>query len=228
MHARRVLMVASEAVPFAKTGGLGDVAGALPLALARLGHEVTLVLPRYRGTGGGTVAGGESIALGGRAFEVAFLERSLGDRARAVLVDCPELYDRPELYGTRNADYPDNAARFAVLSRAALAFGARASTDWDIVHAHDWQTGLVPVYLKTRFADKTRLARAATIFTIHNLAYQGLFPPVWMPSLDLPWELFSVEGVEYLGQTQLPQGRDQLQRDGDNGQPEVREGDPDR
>ncbi len=199
MAVRRILMVASEAVPFAKTGGLGDVAGALPLALARLGHQVTLVVPRYRGAAGGIIAGRESIALGGRTFDVTFLEHALGDRARAVLVDCAELYDRPELYGPGHTDYPDNAARFAVLARAALEFGARDGTGPDIVHAHDWQAGLAPAYLKTRLADRAGLGRAAAVFTIHNLAFQGLFPPAWMPAVDLPWETFGIDGVEFWG-----------------------------
>ena len=199
MPVRRILMVASEAVPFAKTGGLGDVAGALPLALARLGHEVTLVLPRYRGLGGGTIAGRESITLGGRTFDVTFVEHALGDRARAVLVDCPELYQRPEPYGVGHADYPDNAVRFAVLARAALDFGGSDGVGPDVVHAHDWQAGLVPVYLKTRVRNQPALGRAAAVFTIHNLAFQGLFPPAWMPVVDLPWELFGIDGVEYWG-----------------------------
>jgi starch synthase len=192
-------MVASEAGPFAKTGGLGDVAGALPRALARLGHDVTLVLPRYRGVAGGTAIGRDSVNLGGRTFDVTFVEHSVADRARAVLVECAELFDRPELYGVGNIDYPDNAARFAVLARAALQLVAREPTGPDVVHAHDWQAGLVPVYLKTLFANRPEIGRAATVFTIHNLAYQGLFPPVWMPALDLGWDLFGVEGIEYWG-----------------------------
>ncbi len=199
MPVRRILMVASEAIPFAKTGGLGDVAGALPLALARLGHDVTLVLPRYRGAAGGASAGRDSLTLGGRTFDLTFVVHVLGERVRAVLVDCPELYDRPGLYGARLADYPDNAARFAVLARAALDFGARDTAGVDVIHAHDWQAGLVPVYLKTRGAELAGVGRAASVFTIHNLAYQGLFPPAWMPALDLPWDLFGIDGVEYWG-----------------------------
>ena len=199
MAALRILMVASEAVPFAKTGGLGDVVGALPLALARLGHEVTLVLPRYRGVAGGTTSGRDTVPLGGRTFDVTFVEHRLADRARAVLVECAELFDRPELYGVGNNDYPDNAARFAVLARAALELGSREQVRPDVVHAHDWQAGLVPVYLRTLFANRAGIGPAATVFTIHNLAYQGLFPPVWMPAVDVGWDLFGVEGAEYWG-----------------------------
>ena len=199
MVGRRVLMVSSEAVPFAKTGGLGDVAGALPLALARLGLDVTLVLPRYRGMAQGTVIDRLPITVGGRTLDVTFGEHVLAERARAVVVDCPDLYHRPEFYGIGNKDYTDNAIRFAVLSRAALELAARAGRWPDVVHAHDWQAGLAPVYLKTMFAGRPGLGGAASVFTIHNLAYQGLFTPGWMPMLDLGWELFGVEGLEYWG-----------------------------
>jgi starch synthase len=206
MRARRILMVTSEAVPFAKTGGLGDVAGALPLALARLGHDVTLVLPRYRGVGPGTVIESVPITVGGRTFDVTFVEHALADRARAVLVDCAELYDRPALYGTDNTDYPDNAARFALLARAALELGTRSDRRPDVVHAHDWQSGLTPVYLRTLFADRPGLSSAASVFTIHNMAYQGLYPPAWMPALDLGWDLFGIEGIEYWGKLSFLKG----------------------
>jgi starch synthase len=192
-------MVTSEAVPFAKTGGLGDVAGALPLALARLGHDVTIVLPRYRGASGGTELERALVPMAGRTFDVRFVEHGIGDRVRAVLVDCPELYDRPYLYGTGNTDYPDNPLRFAVLSRAALEFAARPDRAPEVVHAHDWQAGLTAAYLETVFAGRATLNAAGRVFTIHNLAYQGLFPPVWMPALDLEWSLFGVEGLEYWG-----------------------------
>jgi starch synthase len=192
-------MVASEAVPLAKTGGLGDVAGALPAALGRLGCEVTLVVPRYRGVADGTAVTRFPLTIGGRTLEVAFLEHELAPRTRAVLVECPELFDRPELYGVGNADYPDNAFRFAAFTRAALEFAGRQDLRPDIVHAHDWQTGLAPVYLRTLYAGHPELGRAASVFTIHNLAYQGLFPPHWMPALDLGWDLFAIDGLEFWG-----------------------------
>ncbi len=199
-------MVTSEAVPFAKTGGLGDVAGALPLALARLGHDVTVVLPRYRGPKAGTLVERLPITIAGRTFDVAFVEHAMADRVRAILVECPELYDRPELYGIGNSDYPDNPVRFALLARAALEFGARGNQGPDVVHAHDWQAGLALVYLKTLFKDRSGLSGAAGVFTIHNLSYQGLFPPGWMPALDLGWELFGIEGIEYWGKMSLLKG----------------------
>jgi starch synthase len=199
-------MVSPEAVPFSKTGGLGDVAGALPLALATLGHDVTLVVPRYRRCPTGPVVQRLALQLGGRVFQVAFVEQQLGERARAILVDCPELYDRPDLYGTGSADYPDNAMRFALLSLAALEFVAISGKTVDVLHTHDWQAGLAPVYLRTRFNDHSSFRGAAAVFTIHNLAYQGLFPPPWMPALDLGWELFAIDGLEYWGKVSFLKG----------------------
>ena len=125
-----VLVIGSEAVPFAKTGGLGDVLGALPPALARLGWRVTLALPRYRGVDEGTLARRFPVTLGGSLFDIGFYEAPLASGARALLISCPELYDRDGLYGVGNADYPDNARRFALLVRAALEFAAR--DDWSI------------------------------------------------------------------------------------------------
>src|SRR5687767_2290654 len=118
-----ILMVTSEAHPFAKTGGLAEVAGALPPALARLGHEVTLVLPRYRGTQApGAKAVEHTFVLGGQEVQVTFLETTLEGGGSAVLVDNPALFDRPGLYNEHGRDYPDNAWRFAVLSRSALEY----------------------------------------------------------------------------------------------------------
>src|SRR5687767_6486523 len=119
---KRVLVIGSEAWPFAKTGGLADVLGALPPALARLGWDVSVALPRYRGVAAGTHLETFPVTVGGYTRPAAFLEAPLGDGARALLVDCPELFDREALYGVDNTDYPDNARRFAFLVRAALEF----------------------------------------------------------------------------------------------------------
>jgi starch synthase len=192
-----VLIIGSEAQPFAKTGGLADVLGALPPALARLGCDVTLVLPRYRGIPVDREVERFPVTLGGYVADVGFCEAALGDGARAVLIDCPDLYDRDGLYGVGNADYTDNARRFALLARAALEFAGRRGTRPSIVHAHDWQAGLAPVYLRTLYATHPVLAGTPTVFTIHNLAYQGLFDPDWLPRIDLGWDLFTIAGLEF-------------------------------
>ncbi|MGE5359005.1 MAG: glycogen synthase GlgA [Bacteroidales bacterium] len=193
-----ILMVASEAVPFAKTGGLADVLGSLPAALAALGHEVTVVLPRYRGVPAGDLAADFDLSLGGRTLRPVFHRHNVAD-VSVVLVDVPALYDRDALYGVGNDDYPDNGFRFAFLSRAALEYAGRTLRRVDVVHSHDWQAGLVPAYLASFFASHPVLAGAGTVFTIHNLAYQGLFGADLVPALDLDWRFFGVEGLEYWG-----------------------------
>ena len=160
-------MVASEMHPFATSGGLSEVLGALPQALTRLGHRVTVIIPRYRrvaiGPNIGTVnptphraepaADVEAtIDMGQRQFRVGFYRTELGERLSAVFVDVPELFDRDGLYGNGDGDYPDNAIRFAVFSRAALEYLRLRGRRPSVIHAHDWQAGLVPAYQKMLFS----------------------------------------------------------------------------
>src|SRR5712692_6202329 len=201
-----VLIIGSEAQPFAKTGGLADVLGALPPALSRIGWNVTLALPRYRGVDAGTIVATFPVTVGGYTRDAAFHEAPLADGARAILIECPELYDRDALYGPANSDYPDNALRFAFLARAALEFTARRGAGPAVIHAHDWQAGLAPVYLKTVYASHPVLGGTPCAFTIHNLAYQGVFDAGWLPRLDLGWEQFSVDRLEYWGRISLMKG----------------------
>ncbi|HSL23340.1 MAG TPA: glycogen synthase GlgA [Vicinamibacterales bacterium] len=189
-------MVTPEAAPFAKTGGLADVAGSLPLALGRLGHDVTVVLPRYQGIDAGEETGALALTVGGRVFETRFHRLLSGDRVRYIFVDVPELYDREGLYGDASDDYADNAVRFAVLARAALEYAARLAggAEFSVVHAHEWQCGLVPLYLERRLP---------SLFTIHNLAFQGLVSADWLSRIDVPPHLFTQEGLEYWGKASL-------------------------
>jgi starch synthase len=194
---RSVLMIASEAVPFAKTGGLGDVLGALPPALARLGWDVTVVLPRYRGVDAGRSMAGFPISIGSYTRDVEFFEAPLPDGARAILVDCPDLFDREALYGIDYVDYADSPRRFAMLARAAFEITARRGAPPSVVHAHDWQGGIAPVYLRTMYAANPVLGGTPAVFTIHNLAFQGLFEADWLPRLDLGWDLFTLDHLEF-------------------------------
>jgi len=197
-------MVTPEAVPFVKTGGLGDVAGALPRALARLGHRVTVVLPRYRTASGSSGPIDEfPQRLGGFERRVRIFEESLVPGVSALLVDCPDLYDRSGVYAEGMTDYPDNPLRFGFLCMTALTSAARRSQRPSIFHAHDWPTGLLPLYLRTHYANHPVLAGVASVFTIHNIAYQGIFPAEWLPGLDLGWELMHPEGMEFWGHISL-------------------------
>ncbi|HUG90921.1 MAG TPA: glycogen synthase GlgA, partial [Planctomycetaceae bacterium] len=202
-----IVMVASEAHPFAKPGGLAEVVGSLPLALARLGHRTTIVVPRYRGveTGGGV---GEPLTLdfGERRQDVTLFRRSLAPGVDAVLVDAPALYDRDGLYGVGVEEYGDNAWRFATLSRAALEFVRRSGERPSVIHAHDWQAGLVPVFQKMLFSGDPIVGGVPVVFTIHNLAFQGLFPPAMVPVLGLPTEVMHVDGLEFWGRMSFLKG----------------------
>lgn len=186
-------MIASEAYPFSKTGGLADVAAALPRALGRLGHEVTLITPRYRAVAAAPVVDTTRVEVAGTWFEVAFGEAMLGPGARVLFVDCPPLFDRPGIYNEDGVDYADNAVRFALLSAAAIDWMSRQPAPFHVVHGHDWQAGLAPVHLRDRSAG----GLPATVFTIHNLAYQGIVDKAWVPLLGLCWEDFTVDGFEF-------------------------------
>ena len=198
----RVLMVASEAIPWAKTGGLADVLGALPQALARLGHSVDVVIPRYRGISAGTAIGHVTVELGGRTSDAPIFAHEV-DGVRMLFVDQPQYFDRPALYGEGNRDYGDNPERFAFLARAALDW-ASTQPRYDVVHAHDWQAGLVPVLLAR--ASHAALRGVPAVFTIHNLAYQGSFPPEWLPALGLGWDLMRVDALEFWGRISFLKG----------------------
>jgi len=188
-------MVASEVHPFAKTGGLADVLGSLPRAIARLGHGVDVVMPRYRGIDTGAPAGRLRVVLGGQVDEVD-LSAVVHDGVRTVFVSHPAYFDREHLYGVGSRDYPDNPERFAFLSQAALAWASSTGHTYDIVHAHEWQTGLIPLMLEM-MAPRGSTGRPATVFTIHNLAYQGVFDASWLPRLGLGWDLMRMDALEY-------------------------------
>jgi starch synthase len=186
----RILMIASEAQPFSKTGGLADVATALPKALEQLGHDVTLITPRYRGVTDGPVVATLSLEVSGHRFDARVMRAPFED-AQVLLLDCPELYDRNGIYYDAHGDFADNAIRYAFLSAAAIEWALQQSTPFDIVHSHDWQGGLASLYAR-------RLPAVRTVFTIHNLAYQGVFDKTWVPRLGLAWADFTMAaGFEF-------------------------------
>jgi starch synthase len=203
-----ILMVTPEAHPFAKTGGLAEVSAALPQALARLGHRVTLVLPRYHGialTDGDTELK-STLTFGNRVQPVSIYERPLSEHVTVAFVDVPELFDRNGLYGTNAGDYPDNAWRFAVLSRAALEYPRLRGQRPSVIHGHDWQSGLVPVYQKLQLSNDPMVGGVPTVFTIHNLAFQGVFPASALPAAGLGPEALNVHALEFWGNVSYLKG----------------------
>lgn len=202
MSQHHILMIASEVSPWAKTGGLADVTGALPEALDRLGHTTTTVLPRYQGLDPAADRHVDlRVLLGSTTRDVRLHVRRLSERRRVVFVDVPALFDRPGLYGAGGQDFPDNADRFATFAAAALDFAAQ-DDEWrpvDIVHAHDWQAGLAPVIARTLPRYQAAFGGAGIVCTIHNLAYQGIFDRDVVPRFGLPWSVFTMDTGEFWG-----------------------------
>lgn len=196
----RVLLATSEAVPYAKTGGLADVAGALYREIGRTDVDMRMVMPLYESVRAHANLVDTGMALsanvGGRTFDA----RVFSHDGRVYFIDCPELYGRPELYGTRHGEYADNAVRFVFLSRAVLELCLALPPDErpEVLHVNDWQTALVPLYLKTAYAD--RLRGIATVLTIHNLGYQGIFPASAMSLTGLPSGMLNPDLLEFYGQ----------------------------
>jgi starch synthase len=182
----RILFCACEAAPFVKTGGLADVAGSLPAALGELGHEIRVVMPKFRG--------------------IKKKRHEVSSKVSYEFIENDAYFDRPAPYGDEKGDYPDNLERFSFYSRSALDWAKAAGFKPDIVHSHEWQTGLVPIDLKTLRARDSFFSGVKTLFTIHNLAYQGLFPLDDFRALGLPDEVLTSRGIEYWGRGSLMKG----------------------
>jgi starch synthase len=194
----RILMVASEATPFAKTGGLADVVGALPAALQRLGHEVAVVMPRYRTIpwdSTESVFDNMVVYAGATPYRVDIRAR-VEKGVRFFFVEAPYFFDREGLYGYSQREFQDNHRRFAVLALAALGI-AQTVFPCDILHCHDWQAALVPVYRADQQHSNPALSGVKTILTIHNLGYQGRFHRLQFPDLGLNPGWFTTDKLEY-------------------------------
>jgi starch synthase len=218
----RLLLAASEGVPFAKTGGLGDVVGSLPRALANRGHQCAVILPLYSCTRAGRIALTPTnlsfvVPIGGRKVSGSLWRATLPDSFVSVyLVEQPSYFERDNpaqgrglyqltLPNGQKADYPDNCERFVFFARAILE-AIRLLNYWpDVLHNNDWQTGLTPVYLREEYARhllpelQSRYAKIRTLFTVHNLAYQGIFWHWDMPLTGLDWRLFNYQQMEFYG-----------------------------
>ncbi len=203
-----IAFAASECVPFSKTGGLADVIGALPPALANLGHQVTVFLPRYKQTkldNPRTVISSITVPFDDRYRFCSVVDGGKRAGVQFYFIDYPPFFDRDSLYGTALGDYHDNAERFALFSRAVME-AAKILGAPDVLHCHDWQTALVPILMKTLYLGDPAFAAAPCVFTIHNLGYQGLFPPEILPLLMLPWDLFTMSKMEFYGKVNFLKG----------------------
>lgn len=204
-------MLASEAIPLAKTGGLADVVGTLPVELARLGHDVSLALPRYAALDATVIPLTQSSRVAvpwlGARRDVGVETGTLGGGAVSLICirDDP-FFARQGLYGEAGHDYPDNLDRFALWCRAVMEVCAEPGRPPDILHAHDWQAALAVVYLKTLYRNDPAWANTRALFTIHNLGYQGHFPVSTYDRTGLPWSEYSPERLEYYGQVNLLKG----------------------
>lgn len=203
-----IAFVASECVPFSKTGGLADVVGALPRALAAAGHEISVYIPHYRHTriaNERKVVQSITVPFDDRYRFCSVLAGTGYPGIRFFFVDYPPFFDREGLYGTASGDFPDNAERFTLFCRAVLEASKIIGVP-DVFHCHDWQTGLLPVLLRTQYAEDPAFRDVGTVFTIHNIGYQGLFPPEILPLLMLPWDLFTISKMEYFGNVNFLKG----------------------
>ena len=202
----RILFVASEGLPFSKTGGLADVIEGLPKALVAQGHEVAAVLPRYRGTKAtAVVMPSLTIPLGTRLRFPAIADGAIRSGVRYFFVDDPEYFDRDGIYGTSAEEYPDNAERYGEFCRTAIEI-AKHIWPADVFHCHDWQTGLVPALLRTSYADDPLVKNTPVVFTIHNLGYQGIFARGVLERAGIPASVFNPGGIEFFGKVNLLKG----------------------
>jgi len=204
-------MLSSEVSPFARTGGLGDMVGSLPLALYERGYDVRIIMPRYKNISHEfptlkPILKEPSLPLDNPFHRATVWEDKLMDRVPIYFLDAPVYFNRSELYGTPHGDYSDNAERFSFFNRAVLEAIKVFAFQPDIIHSHDWQSALVPVYLKTLYKNDPFFKQTQTLLTIHNLGYQGLFPSTQFSITGLPQEVFSTNGLEFFGKVNFLKG----------------------
>ena len=208
----KIVHAASEVYPYMKTGGLADAVGALAGTLADRGHEVSVFLPGYRSAiAHPSAAAAErklrlKIEMGDEYLSGEIFAFSPKKNLTVYLVCREEYFDRSHAYGNGERDYEDNADRFIFFCKAVVETMRLADLGADIVHAHDWQAALLPLLLRDAERRFGVTLAMKTVFTIHNIAYQGLFPSAWFPRTNLPEELFSMDGLEYYGQVNFLKG----------------------
>ncbi len=198
----KVLFVASEVAPFAKTGGLADVAGSLPGELKNLGIDISVIMPLYgkidiKKHGIRSTRKKITAQVRDNMVTADIYKSDTVNNVTTYFIKNDDYYDREQLYGTPDGDYPDNCERFTFFNRAVLEFCKAFKYNPDVIHINDWQASLIPVYLKTTYKDDPALTGVATLMTVHNLAYQGLFWAYDMPILNLGWDLFHHKYLEF-------------------------------
>ncbi|OGL45727.1 MAG: starch synthase [Candidatus Schekmanbacteria bacterium RBG_16_38_10] len=207
-----ILIASPEVVPFAKTGGLADVAGALPKAVSKLGnHKVAVVLPKYKMIDEkkfNLKVINENLKIGfdSKEMPVRIFYGEIDGSIPVYFVDSPEYYAREGLYQKENKDYPDNAERFAFFAKAALEVCKTLNFKPDVIHCHDWQAALIPVLLKGFCQQDSFFKNTATVFTIHNIGYQGNFPPEKVSFIKFPDEFYTMRGLEFYGNINFLKG----------------------
>jgi len=206
----RIVFAASECVPYVNTGGLADVLGALPREVAKQGHQVTTYLPFYRQVSAKMkehVVAIKSLTIPFQYYNrfATVLDGGAQDGVQYYFIDCPELFDREYIYATPTGDYQDNWERFGLFSRAVLE-SAKVLGVPDVFHAHDWETALIPVYLRTSYYFDPQLKSAGTLLTVHNAGFQGWFPPVTVERLLLPWDIYTPDRAEHYNQLNFLKG----------------------
>ncbi|MDL1971236.1 MAG: glycogen synthase GlgA [Candidatus Desulfofervidaceae bacterium] len=207
----KILFITPEVSPFAKRGGLADVCASLPKALLKLGVQVDLIIPFYRcvkeqSVSFTKVAEDIPVTLGWRQLAADVYQTETKEGIRIFFIAREEFFDRPSIYGTNKGAYFDNAERYIFFNKAVLAFVEKIQEKWDIFHCHDWQAALLPVYLKTYYFGHPTFGLIKTVFTIHNLGYQGTFSAEVFPFTNLPPHLFSINGLEFWGQVNFLKG----------------------
>lgn len=209
MYPMNILVVSSEVVPFAKTGGLADVCGALPVELARLGHGATVIMPAYRQVwqSGQTITPTDitfDIPIGSKIVKGRLLKSQLPEgNVPVYLVEQQDYFNRPELYRERNDDYKDNCERFVFFCRATMEAIRLLGAQVDVLHCNDWQTGLIPAYLRIEYSRAAGYDQIASLLTIHNMAYQGNFWHWDMLLTGIDWRYFNWHQMEFYGQLNL-------------------------
>lgn len=197
--------------PFAQTGGLGEVVGSLTSAVRGLGHDVSVFVPRYKCVDIQQleleiVIDYFELIIGNRLEATRIFLKKLPDGVKVYFVEHPDYFMRDELYGTAVGDYQDNDQRFIYFQRAVLKAVEKLKLNPDVIHCHDWQTGLIPVFLKTTEVNYPPFQKVRSIFTIHNLGYQGNYPPDSFPATGLGWEFYKSDFLEFYGKFSFLKG----------------------